>query len=248
MKAEDRKELKANSLVSGVQNFWRELWDGRRSTNVYVFGLMILLVLAVLVGLWFFFSISGKDSSALWLKVDDVANLKQMADKKDVMKSEADALKQVMTNIDQIATQNPGKMQARVVRFEKARLLLSEGIQGLGQALFSNREDVIKNIVEAIALYEALAKESSDNPALQQEAWLGAAKGHESIGNLPKAMEFYKLLANAKLGTDKISDQTKAAKEFVEMYEADGPKKQRLEAFYRDFRSKLEKAGNKLPQ
>ncbi len=203
MKAEERKVLKSNALLTALKGFWSGLWEGTRSTSVYVGALVVALVVGVAVAWWVYSSVNADNRSKLWLKVDDLASLKDMPaeDKADPQKQ----VKFVKDNMEKLARENPGTMQARVARLEEARLLLLNGMERIALA----DPDAAENVRQAGKLYADLAKESADFPAAQQEALLGAAKANEGVGDLEAARKFYQQLADAK-PESKVTELAKA--------------------------------------
>jgi hypothetical protein len=170
MKAEHRKELHTNALASGMSRVVEGLKTrpNNRSLTILAFA---LLAIALLLGWRYYSNRSALQRSALWLKLDeaqDTRDLKKLAD------------------------DNQGTMQARVARFQLARVNLSWGLERLCSSL--EREEALKKIKEAGQDYEQLAKESRQVPLLAQEALMGAAKARESLGDLNGALDFYKQL------------------------------------------------------
>src|SRR5207248_8485586 len=76
-----------------------------------------------------------------------------------------------------IANQSPGSLPGRTARFQRARLLLPEGLTNLAT---ERRKNAVEKIVEARSLFEKLAAEC-DDPLLRQEALTGAAKAEEAL-------------------------------------------------------------------
>jgi hypothetical protein len=171
MKAEHRKELKTNALAETLGQAMQGLKEGPSRNTLFV--LFVAVVIGALIAAWFYWSSSSQAAnSAQWLKWDSLAGPRQLehyADESDLQ----------------------GSMQARIARFQIARLNLVDGLQKLG----SNRAEAYKNLHKAADLYEKLATESSDTPVLQQEALMSAAKAYESLGELVKAKSYYQNLA-----------------------------------------------------
>ena len=159
MKAEHRKELQTNVLADKLGRVLQNMRAGPSRGTVV---LLTVAVLAVVLGLvWYYFWKSKEEStSRLWLRWDGITTeqeLQSFADDKDIQ----------------------GTPQARLARFQLARRKLVEGTRTLGSAF--DREPSIKSIREASKLYEELADQVTDNPLMQQEALLGAAKAQECL-------------------------------------------------------------------
>lgn len=188
MKAEHRKELQTNILADRVGR----IVAGIRSPRQTPVGVWVIagLVVAVVVG-WYFATGTSKANSQLWVQVDiDTFN-------KDVNAAEA--------SFQELARKNPRTIPGRTARFQRARLLLPQGMQDV---LSEHRRDgAVKNLNEVKALYEALVFESSDVPLLAQEALMGAAQAEETLlaatkddgqpaGSLDAALKLYRRLAD----------------------------------------------------
>jgi tetratricopeptide (TPR) repeat protein len=174
MKAEHRKELMTNSLATKLGQAVQNMKEGpSRGTILFlvVAGLALALVLA-----WRYFSTSSKESdSARWLKWDGLYSpeqLKNFADDKDVQ----------------------GHVQGHLARMEEARRNLLDGLRDLGSA-GTIRKQALENIKKAADLYDKLVEDLSDKPLLHQQALMGAAKAHESLGEYDQARKFYQQLS-----------------------------------------------------
>jgi len=203
MKTVERKELKGNALRTALKNFWRGLWDGSHSTTWYVAGGIVLLIIGLIVAWWLYSSITADSRSKLWVRFDNIGSTDAMKD--EGKNNEEQKVAYVVSNIDQMARENAGTVPARAARFLEARLLLARGVEKLGAWLAETNptareklENAPEYLQKAAKTYADLSKESSDVPALQQEALLGAAKAYESLGDLETAKKFYKQLADIK--------------------------------------------------
>lgn len=190
MKAEHRKELQTNVLADKLGRVLQNMRAGpSRGTAV----LLVVAVLAVVLGLiWYYFWKSKEEStSRLWVRWNGITTpqeLQNFADDKDIQ----------------------GTPQSRLARFELARQKLLEGTRKLGSSI--DRDPAITSIREAGKLYEELADQVTDNPLMQQQAMLGAAKAQEALSEWAKAKEAYKRLQdkypNSTLG-EYAQDQLK---------------------------------------
>jgi hypothetical protein len=172
MKAEHRKELESNVLAHQLERAYHGLKQGpSRTTVIWVVGAVAVLLVYLLFR--YFMSSSEATTSARWLKLDDVVFPEQ--------------LETVLADNDLKDTP-----QGRLARYKEARLNLSEGVRILGY----RTEEGVEKIENAIKTYEELAKSPGKVPLLHQEALWGAAKGNEALGEIDKASDFYKKLAN----------------------------------------------------
>jgi len=173
MKAEHRKELMTNSLAHRASEAIHSIKEGPSRGTILVLvalGLIIVLVLA-----WRYFANSAEETeSARWLKWDNLSTpdqLKNFADEKDIQ----------------------GQIQGRLARLEEARRGLHDGLRDLGG--IGSRTEAQEKIKKAADRYDKLVDECADNPLLHQQALMGAAKAHESLGEYDRARTFYQRLA-----------------------------------------------------
>ncbi len=182
MKAEHRKELVTNTLANRLGEAIQGMKEGPSRSTILIgvaIGLILILVLS-----WYYFATSAAEAdSARWLKWDNLSSpeqLKSFADDQEVQ----------------------GHIQGKLARMEEARRYLYDGLGELGAAPAQARE----NIKKAAEAYDTLANELSDKPLLHQQALMGAAKAHESLGEYDQARTFYQQLkdnyANTALGHD----------------------------------------------
>ncbi len=175
MKAEHRKELLTNSLAQTLEHTVQRLKEGPSRNTI-----LVLVVLALAVGLyfvWHWFSRSANESdSDRWVQWDNLA-----------------VPAQVNTFLKEKDTEDT--TQGRLARFLEARRRLLEGTRDLG-LLGPARTTAIENLREAGKHYGELAEQTSDRPLLQQEAFLGAGKAAESLGEYDRARDFYRKLAD----------------------------------------------------
>jgi tetratricopeptide (TPR) repeat protein len=145
----------------------------------------------------------------------------------------------VVKEFEKTSADNSGTEQDRVLRYESARTLFRLGIE----RLYADHDKAVGNLTEARKLYADLAKDSADRdkhaPILAQEAMMNIAKADESLGDLDKALEGYKKLANAY----PKSTFGKLAKERVEFLEKDDNLKRVAEVY-----AKLNEQETQKPQ
>jgi hypothetical protein len=180
MKAEHRKELMTNTLANRLGEAIQGVKEGPSRGTLFFLGAVGLILLLVL--LWRYFATSAEESdSARWLKWGNLASpeqLKSFADDKEVQ----------------------GHMQGRLARLEEARRALYDGLRNLGDVAL--RKDALANIQKAAELYDKLADELGDKPSLHQQVLMGAAKAHESLGEIEQARKYYQQLAQKHAKTN----------------------------------------------
>jgi tetratricopeptide (TPR) repeat protein len=201
MKAEHRKELQTNVLADKLGRFVQGLREGPSRGAVLFWGLVLAAVIVFFVVRYFIRS-SEEAASELWNRWDQASSPLQL---------------------DALAKDNAGKMQARLARFELARLDMLQGVATLAW----QRDEAVKKLKDAAEAYEKLADESSDTPHLAQEALLGAAKAYESLGDLDKAKGLYSRLAKT-YPKSKLGGEAAAR---LEQMESHGPE---VSAFYKE--------------
>lgn len=172
MKAEHRKELTTNTLANRLGEAVQSMKEGPSRGTLYVLAAVGVVVILVLV--WRYLAASAEETdSARWLKWNNLATpeqLKAFAENKDL----------------------EGHAQGRVARLEEARRRLFEGLRQLGNA--GTRKQALEDLQQAAGLYDKLAGEYADKPLLHQQALMGAAKAHESLGEADAARKNYQQL------------------------------------------------------
>jgi hypothetical protein len=172
MKAEHRKELETNVLAHQFERVYEGLKQGPSRTTLFYVGAAALVVL-VLVLFRYFTSSSESANSDRWTKLDEVVfpqQLERLLDESDMKNTP----------------------QGRLARFKEARFKLSEGMRDLG----INRDVALKRVEEATEIYDELRRTRGRAPLLHQESLSGAARGNETLGELDKARDLYKQLAD----------------------------------------------------
>jgi hypothetical protein len=183
MKAEQRKEIETNSLVLAVQRLRKHV-SGR--TVYYLVG--ILAVIAIVVGFYYYFAAEKKRArDAILLQLATADN--------------AEKLRAGMED-------HRGTVYGSLFKLHFARhQLRNEGLPKLGTDNSTARLQAANSVDDARKYYLELTTEfkEKDDPALLQEAWLGAAEAEEALvglprpepnqaefrGNVDKALEYY---------------------------------------------------------
>jgi tetratricopeptide (TPR) repeat protein len=172
------------------------------------------VVIIALGALFYWYSTRSKDNDALrWEQWNDLTQAMNF----DVSNEEAVKLNKEypgkpqdwqfrLYKLNKFEEEHPGTPQARLARFQRARLLM-EDTQVIGALLLEEqRNTTLKAIAQARDLYEQLIAESSDRPDLAQEAIYNAAKANEILGEFDRAKELYqRLLKEFPSGMDAAS-------------------------------------------
>jgi hypothetical protein len=178
-------KAETNVLTEKLGRAYQGIKQGPSRGMLLVGGLVVLVV--VLVFTWRYFSTSSRaTASARWLRLDGAVFPPQLED--------------VVADKD-----FKGSTPGRIARYKEARVHLHAGLRDLGR----KTPFAYGSIRKATELYEELLKESAPLPLLQQEALWGAAKGHESLGDLPKARELYERLMTQHKGSALAADAEK---------------------------------------
>jgi hypothetical protein len=181
MKAEHRHELHTNALKASMTRIVKGFQEDPRSNLKY--GWVVGIIVVALVAAWFFAGSSGK-YALLWRELDNESDPAQL---------------------EIIANEGQGTLPGRTAQFQRARLLIQQGLRGL---FTSNRPTAISDLEEARRLFTQLSAECKDSPLLTQEALMNMAKAEEALvaipkennpaqarGDLDKAMQIYRSLA-----------------------------------------------------
>jgi tetratricopeptide (TPR) repeat protein len=209
MKAEHRKESPTQAVRHHVSR-WVKEFKARPSTASIIFWLVVVAAVAIGVG-WHFISLRETErTSATWLKFDQSSKPE---------------------DLEALAREHPGTPAAMAADFERARLLLRQGLDKYAASDEKERTEAQEKLQQAGDLYGKLATAARTFPLLVQEALRGAAKAHESRGELDEALKYYKQLKDAKPETE----VTRAAADAVKSLD-DADTKKKLEAFYADLK------------
>jgi hypothetical protein len=181
MRAEHRRELETNVLADRMGRFVQGMKSNPQATSI-AFWVILLLALVTFFA-WYYTSGTSRNRSALWVVIDDASFLRGPQDAEQELAA--------------VAKDGPGTIAGRTARFQRARLLLPEGLRRFAT---EQRKDAVKDIVEARRLYEQLVGECGNDALLRQEALMGEAKAEEALVGVPdeeKAGESYGKLDRA---------------------------------------------------
>jgi tetratricopeptide (TPR) repeat protein len=182
-----RHQLESNTLASSMKKVVEALKEGPSRTTWIVIGLVATAV--ILFYVWRYFSHNSEEkNSARWFTAMRVFEGDRITPPKDDEKLALPPRPE--DELAKFAKDNEGTMQARIARFDIARISLAEGERFLG----SNRERALEQIRKAAELFEKLQGESSDIPILHIEAIFKAGKAREMNGEFNKAIEQYEKL------------------------------------------------------
>lgn len=219
MKAEERKEIEANKL---------QLWLGRMKTkmqgrSLYVFVGTLVMVIAVGLIVWFWRSSVAAANSARWIEMRAAMDADEVKKYDEIIGGE----------------KHNDKPTVKIARFLKARrVMYRDGMDRLGSPDTADRTNAFLKVEEGRKLYEEVANELADYPALQQEAWFSCAKAEESLLAVPRAdgtgmrgdfnrmIEFIKKAAAINGGSD-------ASKNYDQKVATRSAQRTELEDFYR---------------
>jgi hypothetical protein len=207
MKAEHRKELRANVLYERLTHLWQDLKAGP-NTSTIVFCLVILVAAGLVVTWRLWRNHTMATTSSSWV-------MDYNANKPD--------------DFQDVAAKYPGTTAAMAAKFEQARTQLREGLEKLA----SGDDAAADKVKSAGDLYEQLSRETDARtyPFLVQEALRGAAKARESQGQLDDALGIYRKLADSKPETD----VTRQAQQSVKDLE-DPATSEKIKKFYDDLK------------
>jgi hypothetical protein len=176
MSKPSEQEGVTGTLSQGLEQAYEGLKQGPSSTTLFWVGGAVAV--ALVIGLfWWFWSSSDIASSARTRALQDI-----------IFPAQVEAF---LANPEHRDT-----VQYRLAQFRKARMDLAVGIRNLGDNIGSVANAAREQVADAVKTYTALTKVSGLVPTLQMEANLGAAKGHEALGEYKEAIEFYKKLAS----------------------------------------------------
>jgi hypothetical protein len=212
MKAAHRKELQTNVLADRMGRLLDNVKSGPKSASVVAW---IFVILALIVfGTWSYYGrVSPEDDSTRWVLLREMTNIPDS--------------QRMRESMEKLLEKDPGTVQTRVARFQLARLCLREGQDSFASF---DRPRAIDDLRAARTHYEALIRETSDNPMLHQEALLGAATAEEALagvpaepadaapGSLDRALEYYLRLVQfslKQLGKPVTKDQAVATMELL---------------------------------
>ncbi len=165
MKAEDRKELKQNTLVATLEKVGSGLKEGPSRRTVVVIGIVLLVVLLIVV--WRLVSgVSTSRNSKRWEELYAATSTK---------------------DLDNLVEKSKNTVQGRAARLQIAREELQDGMS----KIYTDRDEAIKSLRSAAGTFEKLAVDFKSTPILVQECLFGAAQAREASGEFDEAITLY---------------------------------------------------------
>jgi hypothetical protein len=177
MKAEERKELKTNTLVATMERVKEGFKEGPSRRTVVVLGIVALVVL-----LWVVWRIAAG-----------------MSDKRNSNRWEQLASATSPDDFGTLLQKDKNTIQGRAARLQLARADLAQGLTEIYNT--SDHDAAVKRLQGAAAEFEQLAKEFKSTPILVQECLYGAAQAREASGDLKQALALYEELTSKHEGS-----------------------------------------------
>jgi tetratricopeptide (TPR) repeat protein len=184
MKAEHRHELKTNALADTLGRALHGIKTGP-SRHSMLIGIVAVVVAVIAVTGFFIWKGQREARSALWEKFDATEGTLDNA-------NNGDEVQAALNKFKDLADQNPRTVPGGAAQFDRARVLLRQGLERLYSA---DRDKALADVKEARDIYAKLAAESfikDAHPLLGEEAMMAVAKADESLGELEKARDGYK--------------------------------------------------------
>jgi hypothetical protein len=200
MKAEERKELKTNTLVHTLERVKDGLKQGPSRRTVVILGIVGLLVLLIVV--WNIAAgVSERRNSARWEKISAATSPE---------------------DLESLATEFKNTAQGRVARLQIARNNLQDGLG----AIYIDNSGAVTKLSHAADEFEKLAKDFKATTVLVQECLFGAAQAREAVGEFDRSQELYADIAkrwpDSQLGqqAEQNADRLKEKKAELEKIQA----------------------------
>jgi tetratricopeptide (TPR) repeat protein len=191
-----RHELEKNTLAETLQKFKQMFTEGFSRTTWWVIG--IIATALVLYFIWRFFANSSLAKSSeltvqlqLLMEGESATPTPKAADDPTRLFPLFDPEKEY----EAFAKANSGTVQARIARFQLARIYFARAQRDLGSTTPQEREQARQLMGRAAKLFGELEGETSDVPILHQEALLRAAEAYENLGEYKDAEKNYQKLA-----------------------------------------------------
>jgi hypothetical protein len=160
MKAEHRHQLQTNALADRMGKLLQDVKSNPQATSRLLWilgGVVVVLLIA-----WYFFG-APDSTSGLWVNLDG--------------NTDAESLRT-------IAREGQGSMASRAALFQRARVLLNQGINDLYTGV--DRAKAADSIEQARRIYSDLAPLCTQEPILEGEALAGSAQAEEALLAVPK--------------------------------------------------------------
>src|SRR5260370_15569885 len=172
-----RPNLEKNPLADSMNRFVQALKEGPSRSTWIVIG--VVVAAAALYSVWSYFSKSSDEkSSARWytaFRLFDGESVTVGPDQKPLP---------IEADLEKFVKDNDGTVQARVIRFDLARIAMAKGEAAVGRL---NRDGDLEDVPRAAQSYEKLQGQTSDLPHLHQPALLRAGNALATHGHFRPA-------------------------------------------------------------
>lgn len=193
-----------NALASGLSDAWAKFKGGQLLS--YPLMALILLVVAGVVGGWWFLHERSKAASARWVGFDT---------------------RNSVSDLEQYAADNPNTIQARLANLEVARIHLGpDGIERMfvkstdfqqidpleaEKKAREMREAAVANVEKAREEFTKLADDFKDDPVIRVECMYARAKAEAVLVGIPKAGQVTERRGDPKKAVEWLDKVAEAA-------------------------------------
>jgi hypothetical protein len=172
MKAQERHELQTNALADLIGRQVKGFAESGGPSSAWGWTVFVLVV--VTVGIWMMArNAAVARAGAQWREFENEVH-------------NPDGLRI-------LAERTPGSVPGRAARFQRARLLVPDGLRTL---CGPDRDGGVKRLVQGRNLYVELTRQSTDVPLLQQEALYWSAVAEEALVGVPNPDDAGKMLGS----------------------------------------------------
>jgi len=159
----EQKDTEQNALATRLGKIWGNFKQGKIIS--YKWMAILLIVTAAIGVTWYIVHERKAANSKRWMDLDEA--------------STPDAL-------EEYSTKNPGTIQDRLARLQRARNLLGDsGIELLGASNPELRSRGVANIEKARELFQKLLDDFKGDPVFKAECLLGLAKAEAALVAIP---------------------------------------------------------------
>jgi len=192
MRADHRHELKTNELADWLMHFPEWLRANRNS----LIGTAAVLVIVIAVYFWVFYHKNIAAARSQVRLTNLVTQLpKQKADIAQAMAQQSDQsylLIDLAKDLQDFAQSTSNREMSALALIERAETLRTELHYRSGEV---SQEELTKQIAQAQASYQQALEKAQNVPALAATAQFGLGLCEEELGNVDKAKEIYRAVA-----------------------------------------------------
>jgi hypothetical protein len=185
----EQKTSEQNALATTLSGFWTNFKQGKIIS--YKWMAVVLILVAAIGVTWYITSERSAAASRRWVEYDEANSI--------------DALKEV-------SAKNPGTIQDKLARLQRARALLGEsGIEQLNANSTELRDRGVASIEDAREMFQQLLEDFKTDPVFKPECLLALAKAEAALvavpatpgnqteykGKVPKVIEYLDQLSEA---------------------------------------------------